>query len=56
MTQYYETDSLRGFLNSLPVDNTHRWAGGGFLSTADDLVRFGFEHLLPTTIAPEADN
>ena len=52
-SRYYESDSLRGFLNSLPVDNSHKWAGGGFLSTADDLVRFGFEHLRPTTIAPE---
>ncbi len=24
-----------------PVDNSNKWAGGGFLSTSEDLVRFG---------------
>lgn len=23
------------------VDNSYKWAGGGFLSTAEDLVKFG---------------
>ena len=28
-------------------DNSYKWAGGGFLSTAEDLVRFGSAHLQP---------
>lgn len=27
--------------NALCVDNSYKWAGGGFLSTAADLVQFG---------------
>ncbi|MEO1203394.1 MAG: serine hydrolase domain-containing protein [Pseudomonadota bacterium] len=34
-----------GVLVNAPwVDNSVKWAGGGFLSTADDLVRFGLAH------------
>jgi serine beta-lactamase-like protein LACTB, mitochondrial len=29
------------------VDNSYKWAGGGFISTAEDLVRFGSAHLKP---------
>jgi CubicO group peptidase (beta-lactamase class C family) len=29
------------------VDNSYKWAGGGFLSTPSDLVRFGSAHLKP---------
>jgi len=27
--------------NSMFVDNSYKWAGGGFISTSEDLVRFG---------------
>ena len=27
---------------AVPVDNSYKWAGGGYLSTPSDLVRFGF--------------
>ena len=30
---------------AMPVDNSYKWAGGGFISTAEDLVRFG-HHIL----------
>jgi len=30
-----------------PVDNSYKWAGGGFLSTAEDLVKFGSALLQP---------
>lgn len=39
-TDYYVRDD--GQLRNAPyVDNSYKWAGGGYLSTAEDLVRFG---------------
>lgn len=34
-------------------DNSYKWAGGGFLSTASDLVRFGFAHCEPGFLQDE---
>ncbi len=37
-----------GLLYNAPwVDNSYKWAGGGFVSTAQDLVRFGMAHIGP---------
>jgi CubicO group peptidase (beta-lactamase class C family) len=33
-----------GVLNAPFVDNSYKWAGGGFLSTPSDLVQFGMAH------------
>jgi serine beta-lactamase-like protein LACTB len=42
----YEPDSKSGRLElTPPIDNSYKWAGGGYLSTAEDLVRFGSAHL-----------
>lgn len=41
------------FVNTPWVDNSNKWAGGGFLSTTDDLVRFGLAHLSGEFLAPE---
>jgi CubicO group peptidase (beta-lactamase class C family) len=39
-TRFYSVeDSV--LINAPYVDNSYKWAGGGFLSTAEDLVRFG---------------
>src|SRR5258706_11163586 len=49
-TQFYTTRSrwLGGGLAVAPVvDNSYKWGGGGFLSTAEDLVRFGSALLGP---------
>ena len=46
-TRFYERDSSGHFLPAPTVDNSYKWAGGGFLSTAEDLVRFGSAHLEP---------
>jgi CubicO group peptidase (beta-lactamase class C family) len=49
-TRFYERRGrLRGggFVVAPTVDNSYKWAGGGFLSTAEDLVRFGSAHLAP---------
>lgn len=34
-----------GLTNAPFVDNSYKWAGGGFLSTPEDMVRFGLAHL-----------
>ncbi len=34
-------------VHEAPVFATYKWAGGGMLSTADDLARFGAAHLRP---------
>jgi len=46
-TRFYERDSSGNFVVAPTVDNSYKWGGGGFLSTAEDLVRFGSAHLLP---------
>lgn len=46
-TRFYDQDSSAGFVLSRPVDNSSKWAGGGFLSTAEDLVQFGAAMLRP---------
>jgi CubicO group peptidase (beta-lactamase class C family) len=46
-TRFYERTEAGRFVPSPIVDNSYKWAGGGFLSTAEDLVRFGSAHLKP---------
>ncbi|MEO8139962.1 MAG: serine hydrolase domain-containing protein [Gemmatimonadota bacterium] len=38
---YVHADSLAPAQNAPYVDNSYKWAGGGFLSTAEDLARMG---------------
>lgn len=40
-TQFYVTARDGKFVGAPIVDSSYMWAGGGFLSTAGDLVRFG---------------
>lgn len=44
-TNFYERGKQTQILNAPYVDPSYKWAGGGFLSTAEDLVRFGAAHL-----------
>ncbi len=44
-TEFYDRDDNRRVLNAPFVDNSYKWAGGGFLSTPEDLVRFAMAHL-----------
>lgn len=44
-TRFYEVANDGRVYNSPYVDNSYKWAGGGFLSTPSDLVRFGMAHL-----------
>jgi serine beta-lactamase-like protein LACTB len=41
-------------LNAPYVDNSYKWAGGGFISNTEDLVRFGWVHLDGSFLQPEA--
>lgn len=46
-TRFYMKQGNR-WLNAPPVDNSYKWAGGGFLSTSEDIAAFG-NALLTTT-------
>lgn len=47
-TTFYDPDTVHGGFQVAPrVDNSYKWAGGGFLSSAEDLVRFGSSLLQP---------
>jgi len=43
-TRFYSRSDSGAIQNAVYVDVSARWAAGGFLSTADDLVRFGAAH------------
>ncbi len=42
---YTRPDSVGPVVNAPFVDNSYKWAGGGFLSTAEDLSQFGEQML-----------
>ena len=45
---------LGELLNAPYVDNSNKWAGGGLLTTPEDLVRFGSAHLKPGFLKAES--
>src|SRR2546430_14033752 len=45
--RFYERAADGAFVLAPPVDNSYKWAGGGFVSTAEDLVKFGSALLAP---------
>lgn len=53
-TRFYQRDSTGHLLNAVFVDNSYKWAGGGFLATAEDLVKFGAAHLQPGFLTKES--
>jgi serine beta-lactamase-like protein LACTB len=46
-THFYERGAADQLRSAPAVDNSYKWAGGGFLSTAEDVVRFGSALLQP---------
>jgi CubicO group peptidase (beta-lactamase class C family) len=46
-TQFYDADSTGAYHVAPLVDNSYKWAGGGFVSTAEDLVKFGSALVAP---------
>ncbi|MSU24411.1 MAG: class A beta-lactamase-related serine hydrolase [Opitutus sp.] len=53
-TQFYQGDAPDKFTVAPAVDNSYKWAGGGYLSTPEDLVRFGSALLQPGLLQPES--
>ena len=49
---YYERTRDGGILNAPYVDNSYKWAGGGFVSNTADLVRFGMGLMRGGLLAP----
>ena len=53
-TKFYAGNILGGFDIAPTVDNSYKWAGGGFLSTPEDLVHFGLALLKPGFLKRES--
>jgi serine beta-lactamase-like protein LACTB len=53
-SRFYELAKDGNPENAPYVDNSYKWAGGGFLSTAEDLVRFGSALLQPGILKAES--
>ena len=51
--RWYTRDSLQHIINARFVDNSYKWAGGGFLSTTVDLAKFGNAMLSGTLLKPQ---
>ncbi len=49
---YYAHDADGRIVNAPFVDNSYKWAGGGFLSTPEDLILFGFGHIREPLLEP----
>ncbi len=52
-SRYYVKDDEGRILNAPRVDNSYKWAGGGFISTAEDVVRFGHAVLSNEIVQPQ---
>ncbi|MDE2803575.1 MAG: serine hydrolase [Gemmatimonadota bacterium] len=52
-TRFYILSAAGDVLNAPYVDNSYKWAGGGFLSTPEDLLRFANGHLAPGYLQAE---
>lgn len=53
-SRFYELAKDGHAENAPYVDNSYKWAGGGFLSTPEDLVRFGSLMLRPGVLDADA--
>ncbi len=53
-SRFYARQKDGSFENAPYVDNSYKWAGGGFVSTAEDLVRFGSALLRPGFLSADS--
>jgi serine beta-lactamase-like protein LACTB len=53
-TLFYRNNDAGQFIAAPTVNSSYKWAGGGFLSTVEDLVRFGSAHLQPGFLRAES--
>lgn len=52
-TGFYEIDTLGRLMNAPYVNNSYKWAGGGFISTTKDLIKFGESYLSGQLLSEE---
>ncbi len=52
--RFYSPGKDKQVQNAMYVDNSYKWAGGGFLSSTEDLVRFGAALLQPGYLKAES--
>ena len=52
-TKFYRSSFLKKPVLASPVNNEFKVGGGGFLSTSEDLIKFGNEIISPTIISKE---
>ncbi len=50
---FYELNEDTIFVNAPYVDNSYKWAGGGFISTTTDLLKFGEAHMAAGYLSEE---
>ncbi|MGH7939729.1 MAG: serine hydrolase domain-containing protein, partial [Limisphaerales bacterium] len=53
-TQFYEFNGQGGRFITPPVNFSHAWPCGGYLSTAEDMAAFGSAHLRPGFLKSES--
>ena len=53
-SRFYVHEKDTPIQNAPYVDNSYKWAGGGFLSTTEDLARFGSALLQPDFLSKES--
>ena len=52
-SSYYVRSESGTILNAPAVDNSYKWAGGGFIGTAEDLIEFGKDIFWSDYLQPE---
>lgn len=52
--RFYDRTADGRLVNAPWVDNSYKWAGGGFIATAEDVARFGSAHLRPGYLRAES--